>query len=188
MNHRTTILTVSVLAVIAIVGGVVYVGWPARPILQRKSPVGVSTVVLPPDPGEAGKATLEGIDSDGDGVRDDVQRYIALTYPESERTRAALTQQIIVDQNVLLNAKNNQELEVVAQSIADVQNCMAYIFGSVLEARKIRKQLEEEIFNTPERIEAWELANKHLIRQQVTSARTGNKKSRCSFNPDEMRN
>jgi len=33
-------------------------------------------VVLPPDPGEAGKATLTGIDVDRDGVRDDLQRYI----------------------------------------------------------------------------------------------------------------
>jgi len=52
----------------------------------------VTVVPLPPDPGEAGKVTLEGIDSDGDGVRDDVQRYIALTYPDSEKTRLALTQ------------------------------------------------------------------------------------------------
>ena len=46
---------------------------------------------LPPDPGEAGRATLEGIDSDEDGLRDDVQRWIALTY-EDEPTRQALTQ------------------------------------------------------------------------------------------------
>src|SRR5205807_2765584 len=30
---------------------------------------------VPPNPGAAGNATLAGIDSDGDGVRDDVQRY-----------------------------------------------------------------------------------------------------------------
>jgi hypothetical protein len=47
---------------------------------------------LPPDPGEAGKATIEGIDSDQDGLRDDIQRYIALTYPDSEKTREALRQ------------------------------------------------------------------------------------------------
>lgn len=36
--------------------------------------------VLPPDPGEAGKATLLGIDSDNDGVRDDIQRWIVQNY------------------------------------------------------------------------------------------------------------
>ncbi len=54
--------------------------------------VTVDPVLLPPDPGEAGKQTLEGIDSDRDGVRDDVQRYIQLTYPDSARTRAGLSQ------------------------------------------------------------------------------------------------
>src|SRR4029077_17545529 len=47
---------------------------------------------LPPDPGATGRATVAGIDSDTDGIRDDVQRYIALAYPDSARTRAALTQ------------------------------------------------------------------------------------------------
>ena len=62
---------------------------------QRQAKVAngkMSIVVLPPDPGAAGKTTLQGVDSDGDGVRDDVQRYIALTYPNSEKTRATLTQ------------------------------------------------------------------------------------------------
>jgi hypothetical protein len=34
---------------------------------------------LPPDPGEAGLAILAGIDSDEDGVRDDVQRLLAVS-------------------------------------------------------------------------------------------------------------
>ena len=45
---------------------------------------------LPPDPGSAGELTLLGIDSDNDGVRDDVQRYIEFTYPNSQRVRLAL--------------------------------------------------------------------------------------------------
>ncbi len=47
---------------------------------------------LPPDPGEAGKQTLLGIDSDNDGVRDDVQIGIAHYYPENENARKALNQ------------------------------------------------------------------------------------------------
>lgn len=45
---------------------------------------------LPPDPGPAGMLTLEGIDSDKDGVRDDLQRYIVEHYGHSERAVAAL--------------------------------------------------------------------------------------------------
>ena len=45
---------------------------------------------LPPDPGERGKQTLRGIDADGDGLRDDVQRFIVLNWGFSERAVAAL--------------------------------------------------------------------------------------------------
>ena len=40
--------------------------------------------VLPPDPGKAGKETPLGIDTDGDGVRDDIQRYIYFIYPDDK--------------------------------------------------------------------------------------------------------
>ncbi len=50
-----------------------------------------SSDTLPPDPGAPGRQTLAGIDSDTDGIRDDVQRYIAQTYPD-QPTRKALTQ------------------------------------------------------------------------------------------------
>jgi hypothetical protein len=43
---------------------------------------------LPPDPGEAGKATLQGIDADNDGVRDDIQRWARQRFqgkPDLER-------------------------------------------------------------------------------------------------------
>lgn len=42
---------------------------------------------LPPDPGSAGRATIEGIDSDGDCVRDDIEYYIASKYPSREQQK-----------------------------------------------------------------------------------------------------
>ncbi|MDR2906020.1 MAG: hypothetical protein LBU73_08715 [Helicobacteraceae bacterium] len=52
-------------------------------------------VNLPPDPGEEGKQTLAGIDSNNNGVRDDVEIAIYNYAPrdDQERYRAALTQQ-----------------------------------------------------------------------------------------------
>lgn len=43
---------------------------------------------LPPDPGEAGKSTIEGLDSDGDCVRDDIERVIAELLPYSNQVMA----------------------------------------------------------------------------------------------------
>jgi len=47
---------------------------------------------LPPDPGPDGMKTLDGIDSDKDGVRDDLQRFIVLNWGHSERAVMALMQ------------------------------------------------------------------------------------------------
>ena len=47
---------------------------------------------FPPDPGSVGRKTLAGIDSDHDGLRDDVQRWIYARYPKEENKRKALKQ------------------------------------------------------------------------------------------------
>ena len=61
-------------------------------------------VVLPPDPGEEGKLTLLGIDSDEDGVRDDIQRYIYFTYPDDKKLQLGLTYYAKEFQGVLADA------------------------------------------------------------------------------------
>jgi len=64
-------------------------------------------VSIPPDPGEAGKSTLEGIDSDNDGLRDDIQRYIVLNYKDKTEIQKALIQNAKASQKFLL--VNNDE-------------------------------------------------------------------------------
>jgi len=43
---------------------------------------------LAPDPGDTGKMTIEGIDADGDCVRDDIEYYIAQKYPNRDQHKA----------------------------------------------------------------------------------------------------
>ena len=66
----------------------------------------VESSELPPDPGEEGKADVAGIDSDNDGVRDDVERYIAYKYPDNPLTRKALYQYSKYEQLNLINSHN----------------------------------------------------------------------------------
>ncbi|QPJ60770.1 MAG: hypothetical protein G3M70_02240 [Candidatus Nitronauta litoralis] len=98
---------------------------------------------LPPDPGEAGKATLLGIDSDNDGVRDDIQRYIELTYPESAKTRAALRQYAKAANDALENAEDKRTSINNAYKANRSQECLYFIFrekeGSADSAYKIRR-------------------------------------------------
>lgn len=67
----------------------------------------LSPFPLPPNPGEAGKATIEGVDIGGgpngepNGVRDDIDRYIGFTFPNSEKARMGLTQYAKEDQKFI---------------------------------------------------------------------------------------
>ncbi len=47
---------------------------------------------LPPDPGELADATVEGVDANNNGIRDDVELAIFREYPNSAKTRAVLLQ------------------------------------------------------------------------------------------------
>jgi hypothetical protein len=145
---------------------------------------------LPPDPGDAGKITLEGVDSDGDGVRDDVQRLIFLTYPNSEKTREALLQQARAWQKYLLNAHDREKLKIAAQELEDSAECLAYVRGKNFDDLvQIRKKFRPLILNTLLREEANNAAEKNRSGIAINISSTDDQmKSRCSFNPDEMEN
>lgn len=79
-------------------------------ILSNKGlpvPVTDVPVTLPPDPGEAGKATLEGIDSNHDGVRDDLEREIVYMYPQNEEVRRVLRAMMKNEQEFITTSSNN---------------------------------------------------------------------------------
>jgi len=67
-----------------------------------QEPLVIDEYTLPPDPGEAGKATLLGIDSNDNGIRDDVERAIYLTYNRPIE-RALVMQHTKTFEMVMLN-------------------------------------------------------------------------------------
>ncbi|OIO70619.1 MAG: hypothetical protein COY36_00230 [Zetaproteobacteria bacterium CG_4_10_14_0_2_um_filter_55_20] len=139
---------------------------------------------LPPDPGEAGKATLEGIDSDGDGVRDDVQRWIALTYPNSKKTRAALTQDAKAIQQYLLDSADPIKTFNNVLQMDKAIECYFYIDPA--NAYSLSHNLEAIILDTSIRVRASFQADHSLSGKMVPSRQ--NKKQSCAFDPDVMPN
>jgi hypothetical protein len=133
--------------------------------LARPLPVTVlvTVVPLPPDPGEAGKATLAGIDSDNDGVRDDIQRYIALTYPSSEKTRAGLTQLAVANQDLIMNSNAPEAtlLNIVSRRHR-AQACMNYVGGGPTNTLALQRDLRAQILNTKQRSLAFVNADRRL--------------------------
>jgi len=141
---------------------------------------------LPPDPGDAGKATLEGIDSDGDGVRDDVQRWIAITYPDSEKTRAALTQRTKTMQQFVLAASDPTASINLAVKMGKDRSCLAYIRSQ--DFYDIAIEQKAIFLNTYERSKAWLTADKHLSGHMFSGLPYSQRKLGCDFNPDLMAN
>jgi alpha-tubulin suppressor-like RCC1 family protein len=83
---------------------------------------------LPPDPGPAGELTVTGVDSNGNGIRDDVERYIALAHPEAGTAQASLTQLAAAMQRAATVSDDATAL-TVANERDDAVDCVVDTFG-----------------------------------------------------------
>ncbi|MEK7564145.1 MAG: hypothetical protein AAB510_01070 [Patescibacteria group bacterium] len=99
------------------------------PFSQRGLPVPETDVpvTLPPDPGEAGKKTLAGIDSNNDGVRDDLEREIVYMYPQNEEVRRVLRAMVKKEQEILTAPGGDKEyFEGLRTSAFALKHCYEY--------------------------------------------------------------
>jgi ABC-type Fe3+-citrate transport system substrate-binding protein len=118
----------------------------------------INGISVPFDPGENGKITLEGIDSDNDGIRDDVQRMIAQEYGnDKEKYNQVIIQAKTI--NKLFGDKTNMESEI--NVFKELARCST---NEELESFGV---LEEYYLNTSIRINKYA----ELLRGQVVQAR-----------------
>jgi hypothetical protein len=120
---------------------------------------------LPPDPGEAGKATLEGIDSNNNGIRDDLEIaiYNYAPKPEEDRLRAAMTQNAKARQLAIIagHTKDQQTIKEADDASWLAVFCVNRI-KKEYEKGNFVKQIERKAFNTPDRVEAYMRFNEAL--------------------------
>ncbi len=108
--------------------------------------------VLPPDPGEAGKQTLEGIDSDQDGVRDDLQREIVFMYPDRDEVRRVLRAMVKKQQDVITTTGDHEHFKGLISSELAFKNCYRYlVFGGGVRDYTNGDILWKMLRNTDER-------------------------------------
>jgi len=141
-----------------------------------------SGFVLPPDPGKEGKETLLGIDTDGDGVRDDIQRYIYFTYPDDKKLRLGLTYYAIEFQGVLKDANDREAAYDHANKMARHGECLYYLKGR--DSFDIIDLLLAEILNTRERSIAYIKYSDNLGGRFIRGAPRKEWKDSCSFDVD----
>ncbi len=142
---------------------------------------------LPPDPGATGKATLAGIDSDNDGVRDDVQRWIVMTYPNSQKMRAALRQLAVDYQNSILDVTSRavvrSNFDIMLKSMA----CLSYVCKSIgIDYYNLRPEMKPIILNTVARTRAF-LQGDYLLSGEYFEGFDRGVQN-CNFNPDVLPN
>lgn len=103
-----------------------------KPYSQRGEPLPPTDVpvTLPPDPGEAGKKTLAGIDSNNDGVRDDLEREIVYMYPQNEEVRRVLRAMVKKGQEVITTEGDHEHFKKLMQEYFEFSGCHDYLaFG-----------------------------------------------------------
>jgi hypothetical protein len=141
---------------------------------------------LPPDPGEAGKATLAGIDTDNDGVRDDVQRFIKGLYPNSLPKRRAATQYAKGILSAVQDGEPTKEqVHVWASKDLRSSECMDFVLGFDLAVNE-QPKIKQAILNTDSRNRAYLRWLKGMSGFYGSLTPRTEKSSTCDFNSTEQ--
>jgi hypothetical protein len=149
----------------------------------------LSSIPIPPDPGEAGKQTVLGIDSNENGVRDDVERYIVFAHPQSEKTRMALTQYATEEQKMLADANDKEKTIANSELSLRAYRCFKFIYKQDIDAAiDMRKLLDAEMLNTKERSKVYLHADGQLGGQGGSGFSDEENKAACYVNPDTLAN
>ncbi len=104
---------------------------------------------LPPDPGADADKTVEGVDANKNGIRDDVELAIFKKYPDSARIRAAELQYALALQNELTSNVFNSETLVAA--IQEEGRGFGCIYKNSLTDQIFnvyKKEVRDLVFNT----------------------------------------
>lgn len=153
MKKKILILSIVLIALLTLLIGF----WPKQPSSQVDKIMNPDKGFnfppgFPPDPGEAGKKTLEGIDSDHDGLRDDLQRWIYARFPNDAKKRAALKQMAIYFQKKITFQNTHEEMMEIKKRSHKAIECLEETFGRDANNNEM-EFVQAKALNTQERIE-----------------------------------
>jgi hypothetical protein len=165
----------------------------------RAAPEVIDGHVLPPEPDPAvNNSTLLGVDVNGNGVRDDVERYIYHRFSQEEfpRTKIAIAMQYgRALQKILVDPEHAYENETY-RHMDNAHDCKWYFYykhkgDTYMDGREFRKnnpvfddEFKDRVFNTRQRIEAYFAYNTSLSGHAFPGRRKTLDK--CETNIDEL--
>lgn len=106
---------------------------------------------FPPDPGEAGRKTLQGVDLDGDGIRDDVQRWIHALYPDAPEKRLAFRQWARYFQFSLRSEFGPETRRESLKMLDRAIDCRTQVFEDLFQSHYETQHLKAKVLNTYDR-------------------------------------
>jgi hypothetical protein len=111
---------------------------------------------LPPVPDQVeNDATVEGVDKNNNGIRDDVELAIFAKYPNDKKARAATLQYAMTEQMYLTKVTNTETWKAVAELDGKAHLC-------VVQNKIDRTFVEDRIFNTDLRRKAQEESSAYI--------------------------
>jgi len=135
------------------------------------------TFSAPPDPGELGRSTIVGIDTDSDGIRDDVQRMIYANYGDSGAQNLAL-QQFARAYQFLLSSYNDLSQQPRSLSMLyRAVECLVYLNSG--NQNTADDHVFSQIMNTLERNQAYELFYRELSGKVLYGNKINNWENSC---------
>ncbi len=134
----------------------------------------INGITVPPDPGAAGIATVAGIDTDANGIRDDIDRFIATKYgANAVSVKAARTSARALQRLSVTDPSSKSAAVVVLQDNGDAGVCAGRDFRSAgLGASQELNELFARTLNTQARLAQYKAisASAGLFTRSVSSA------------------
>jgi hypothetical protein len=132
--------------------------------------------------------TIEGVDANKNGIRDDIDAYLAQTYPDQAKVRTALLFIASTQRKLIINSDGSPELlsAIWTESDSDL-NCLLDISGDV-NMKMYFDALQKQILNTDLRIKVYEKAAQYKPKQSQTMDPSYLKFSSCKFDPTQLPN
>jgi hypothetical protein len=142
--------------------------------------IGEEVPKTPSNPGNQPAETVAGTDSDGDGLRDDVQQHILNSYPAGD-TRSAAIQLAKAFQSLLVNGTNKAAALSAANAMNAGIDCL-FALDSIHFAGHV-EGIEGAVVNTGSRARAYARAGAFLSGGHYSVSVLADNASSCVGNP-----
>lgn len=120
-----------------------------------------SNLPLEPDPALV-DATVEGVDANGNGIRDDVELAIFKKYPNDLKIRAAALQYAKAEQRFLTDVFNTATWKAAAEELSRATSCLSKTGISYSTYSTLTEELRSLLINNTERVTAYDQAFEHI--------------------------